>query len=128
MEAEGPITCLAASVRLPFTDSVTGFSSVYLLWPQNDSWFAGSTDSNLRTYVKGEHDMSGIVTACPGGDAVRSVAVDPHSKRIAVTSEYVGLRVSYECSHFHVTVIKGSRLLISKISKRLYYWRVIRGA
>ena len=32
--------------------------------------------------------MSGIITANPGGDTIRSVAVDLHSKKIAVTSEY----------------------------------------
>ena len=42
--------------------------------------------------------MSGIITANPGGDTIRSVAVDLHSKRIAVTSEYVALYVSYEHS------------------------------
>ena len=43
--------------------------------------------------------MSGIVTANPGGDAVRSAAVDAHSKRIAVTSEYVTICVSYGYSY-----------------------------
>jgi len=44
--------------------------------------------------------MSGIITANPGGDPIRSVAVDPHSKRIAVTSEYVPLYISFEFSPF----------------------------
>lgn len=38
--------------------------------------------------------MSGIITANPGGDVIRSAAVDLYSKKIAVTSEYVALPAS----------------------------------
>ncbi|KAF9653225.1 WD40 repeat-like protein, partial [Thelephora ganbajun] len=37
--------------------------------------------------------MSGIITANPGGDSIRSVAVDLHSKRIAVTSDDKAVKV-----------------------------------
>jgi hypothetical protein len=72
--------------------------------------------------------MSGIITANPGGDVIRSVAVDPHSKRVAVTSEYVPPHVSYECLNYRVIVIRRSRSSTSRIQKRLCYWRAIRGA
>ena len=56
--------------------------------PQNDAWFSGSHDSEVRKYALANKEMDGLVTSA-AGVAIRSMAVDPAGGRIAVTSEYV---------------------------------------
>jgi chromosome transmission fidelity protein 4 len=54
--------------------------------PQDDCWLSGSEDAEVRQYAKDRGEMVGLVTSA-NAVPIRSVAIDPKGKRVAVASE-----------------------------------------
>lgn len=65
------------------TDASEGVTS---LSASKTNWLSASEDGDVRLYNAGQSDLQGIVTNA-AGVGVRSVAVDPKGKRVAITSE-----------------------------------------
>lgn len=55
---------------------------------QDDYWFSGSADTEVRRYLKDSNEFDAPLTTV-SGVPVRSVAIDPKGRRVAVASEYV---------------------------------------
>ncbi|KAG6885162.1 hypothetical protein C0993_005402 [Termitomyces sp. T159_Od127] len=70
-EAEQPITAVAAS---------------------DNGWLSGSEDSMVRQYIKHKAELTGHVWDA-SGVAIRSLAVDSDSKRVAIASENFDVKV-----------------------------------
>ncbi|KAH7923714.1 WD40 repeat-like protein [Leucogyrophana mollusca] len=58
----------------------------------NDYWLSGSEDSEVRRYPTGKNELDGLVTSAVGV-AVRSLAVDPRGRRVAVTSDELSVKL-----------------------------------
>jgi chromosome transmission fidelity protein 4 len=81
IEAGESIMTLAASVRLSLSSHIP-----YRFCQQNNAWFSGSKDSDVRQYKVGDPDMEAVVTSSAAA-CIRCISVDPAGKRIAVSSE-----------------------------------------
>ncbi|TFK53583.1 WD40 repeat-like protein, partial [Heliocybe sulcata] len=57
-----------------------------------DCWLSGSEDTEVRRYLKDETVMEGLVTS-GNGAAIRSLAIDPKGKRVAVSSEELDVKL-----------------------------------
>ncbi|KAF9522661.1 hypothetical protein CPB83DRAFT_864133 [Crepidotus variabilis] len=70
-EAEDAVLCVAAA---------------------DDYWFSGSVDTEARRYLRDSNEFDAPLTTV-AGVPVRSIAVDPKSRRVAVTSDELFVRM-----------------------------------
>ncbi|KAG6856290.1 hypothetical protein H0H87_005773 [Tephrocybe sp. NHM501043] len=60
--------------------------------PSENGWLSGSEDAVVRQYLKNLPELTGHVWDA-NGVAIRSLAVDPHGKRVAIASENFDVKV-----------------------------------
>jgi chromosome transmission fidelity protein 4 len=84
VEAEDAVTCVAATVR-NLQVSATMSLTIRI---QDDYWFSGSEDTEVRRYLRESNEFDAPLTSV-AGVPVRSVAIDPKGRRVAVSSECV---------------------------------------
>ncbi len=82
LDAMKPITFLAAGVRLTYLGVTSRLITLY----QDTCWLSASEDAEVRQYSKASPEFEGLVSNAIGV-AIRCLAIDPQSKRVAVTSE-----------------------------------------
>ncbi|KAI0066266.1 WD40 repeat-like protein [Artomyces pyxidatus] len=58
----------------------------------NDTWYSGSKDSDVRQYRSGSGEFDALVTSV-AGVSIRSIAVDPAGKRVAVSSDELEVKI-----------------------------------
>ncbi|EIW62718.1 uncharacterized protein TRAVEDRAFT_112621 [Trametes versicolor FP-101664 SS1] len=78
-----------------------------------DCWISGSKDSDVRQYEPGKPNMRGLLTN-NAGIPIRSVAVDPKGKRVAVTSDETTVKVIDLEDITKMTVLEGHTKAVRK--------------
>ncbi|KAI0073865.1 hypothetical protein K474DRAFT_1648846 [Panus rudis PR-1116 ss-1] len=84
-------------------EAVEGITSVSA---GDDFWLSGSVDSEVRKYEKGSKTFTELITSAIGV-AIRCVAVDPKSKRVAVTSDETFVKLVNLENTIEVRILRG---------------------
>lgn len=82
VEAEDAVTCVAATV----CNLVVSVMESLTISIQDDYWFSGSEDTEVRRYLRESNEFDAPLTSV-AGVPVRCVAIDPRGRRVAVSSE-----------------------------------------
>ncbi|KZT29190.1 hypothetical protein NEOLEDRAFT_1057404 [Neolentinus lepideus HHB14362 ss-1] len=80
-----------------------------------DCWLSGSEDSEVRRYPKNATEMEGLVTS-GNGAAIRSLAIDPKGKRVAVSSEELDVKLIDLEDPLKITLLSGHTKCVRKVT------------
>ncbi|KAG1751494.1 WD40 repeat-like protein [Suillus paluster] len=106
---------LEASVRIWHTDqgedqepeaAYEADEGITTIAAANDYWLSGGHDSQVRKYLPGKAQFEGFV-AHVAGASIRSLAVDPSGKRVAVASDELSVKIIDLDEITNVTVLEG---------------------
>ncbi|KDQ57598.1 hypothetical protein JAAARDRAFT_193900 [Jaapia argillacea MUCL 33604] len=81
----------------------------------SDCWLSGSDDSQVRRYAKGKNDLEGLITTA-NGVSIRSLAVDPEGRRVAVASEESFVKIIDLEDTSKITLLQGHKRCIRRVT------------
>ncbi|KAH7914143.1 hypothetical protein BJ138DRAFT_479545 [Hygrophoropsis aurantiaca] len=94
------------------TEANEGVTSISVA---NDYWLSGSEDSEVRRYQTGKNELDGLV-ASAAGVAVRSIAVDPRGRRVAVASDELSVKIVDLEEITKVTIVGAHKKGVRKVT------------